>query len=131
MSPQEIWSNENVLLFLELYQAEPVLWNPTVKDHKNRNAVADAWQRIQVSLGLKYAVAELKKKRESLMSTYRLYTKKIKDSIRSGASSDEVFKPTWFAYEFMDSFLGSLYNKMNTTTINTEVSKKNCYFIYY
>lgn len=37
-----------------------------------------------------------KRKRESLISTYTLYTKKIKDSIRSGTSSDEVFKSTWF-----------------------------------
>nr|CAH7717753.1 unnamed protein product [Callosobruchus chinensis] len=35
------WSNERVLEFLELYQAEPHLWNPMIKKHKNRNAAAD------------------------------------------------------------------------------------------
>lgn len=72
---------------MELYRAKTVLWNPTVKDYKKKNAVADTWQRIQVSLGLKFAVTELKN--ESLMRTYRVDSKKIKVSIRSRASLDK------------------------------------------
>nr|CAH7751752.1 unnamed protein product [Callosobruchus chinensis] len=53
---------------------------------------------------------ELKRKRESLMSTYRLYRKKYQDSIRSGASPSEIFRSSWFAYELMESFLAAVYN---------------------
>jgi hypothetical protein len=30
--------------------------------------------------------------------------------MKSGASSDEVHKPTWYAYEVMEGFLGPLYD---------------------
>lgn len=123
MSSERVWDNEKVLEFLELYQGEPVLWNPMAKQHKNRNAIADAWQRLQDSFSMGCSVADMKKKRESLMSTYRLYNKKIRDSIRSGVSTDDIYKTTWFAYELMDSFLGAVYNKLDTYTINTEVSE--------
>ncbi|KAF9412979.1 hypothetical protein HW555_002115 [Spodoptera exigua] len=54
------------------------------------------------------------------MSTYRLYRKKITDSTRSGSATDDIFKPNWFAYELMDSFLAPIYDKSDTVTINTE-----------
>lgn len=57
------------------------------------------------------------------MSSYRLHQKKTKDSIRSGASTDDIFRSTWFAYDLMDSFLGKIYNKKDNNTINTEVSE--------
>ncbi|KAJ8942442.1 hypothetical protein NQ314_010071 [Rhamnusium bicolor] len=123
MATQSQWTNEKVLEILELYQAEPLLWNPTHRQHKNRNAVADAWQRVQSSFSLPCAVPDLKKKRESLMTTYRTHNNRTKQSIRSGAGTDELFKSNWFAYDLMDSFLGPIYNKNNTSTVNTEVSK--------
>lgn len=125
------WTNELVLKFIELYQAEPLLWNPRNSQHKNRNAVIDAWQRIQVGLNCQFAIAELKRKRESLMSTYRLHSRKIKESSHSGASTCELYTTNWFAYTLMDSFLGPVYNKNDNVTINTEVSKikqRYCYF---
>jgi len=106
---QTPWDNEKVLEFLEHYQAEPVLWNPMLKEHKNRNAVADTGQRLQSSFSMACSVAELRKTRESLMSTYRIYNKKIKHSIRSGASRDNLYQVTWFPYQLMDGFLGEVY----------------------
>ncbi|CAH2012137.1 unnamed protein product [Acanthoscelides obtectus] len=71
-----------------------------------------------------YSIEELKKKeKRSLMSTYRLYRKKILDSTRSGSSVDDIFKPNWFAYDLMDSFLAPIYDKTDTYTINTESMK--------
>nr|CAI5828062.1 unnamed protein product [Callosobruchus analis] len=40
------------------------------------------------------------------MSSYRTYRKKVKDSQLSEAGTSEIYKPIWFAYEIMDSFLG-------------------------
>ncbi|CAK1589268.1 unnamed protein product [Parnassius mnemosyne] len=71
-------------------------------------------------MGMNFSIEDLKKKRESLMSTYRLYRKKISDSTRSGSSTDDIFKPNWFAYELMDRFLAPIYDKSDTVTINTE-----------
>lgn len=130
-SSQCQWTNERALEFLELYQSEPLLWNPMIRDHKNRNAVADAWERIRNNFTMSCTITELNKKRESLMSTYRLYRKKTQDSVRSSASSSEIFQSSWFAYEFMDSFLAAVYNKSDTNIINIEVSELNFLFYYY
>lgn len=58
---QEPWTNEKVLELLELYQAEVILWNPCMRSHKNRNAVGDAWQRIQKKFSMNCTIPELKK----------------------------------------------------------------------
>ncbi|KOB67483.1 Uncharacterized protein OBRU01_14415 [Operophtera brumata] len=115
------WSNDRELVFLECYQAEPVLWQAQHEGHQNKNKTHDAWTRISAIMEI--PVPDLKKKRDSLMSSYRTYRKKVKDSIHSGASTDEVYKPIWFAYETMDSFLGEgvACNK----TINSEQSANN------
>lgn len=56
------WSNEVVLEFLSLYEAEPIIWNPRDPNHKNRNSIHDAWKRIEEQMSIKYSIAELKKK---------------------------------------------------------------------
>jgi len=99
------WSNETVMEFLELYERESIIWNASDPNHKNRNQVLDAWKRIEIKMGLPYSVADLKKKKESLMASFRNCLKKVQDSIKSGASADSIFKPSWFGYEKMSTFL--------------------------
>lgn len=91
------------LQFLEYYQAEPILWDPKQKDHKNKLKIHDAWMRLSEIMEI--SVPDLKKKRDSLLSSYRSYKTKVKRSLSSGAGVDDVYKPVWFAYELMDSFL--------------------------
>lgn len=117
------WSNEMTLEFLRLYESEPVIWNPKEPLHKNRNAVADAWKRIEVSLSIKCSVQELKKKKESLMATFRPLLNKVKASMKTGKGADEVYKPSWFAFESMAKFLYGIYQPRST--INTQV----CYIV--
>ncbi|CAH2088947.1 unnamed protein product [Euphydryas editha] len=72
------------------------------------------------------SVKELKTKKEILMATFRRHLKKKNDSIRSGAGSDDVYKPIWFAYDLMESFLGPVYTCSNN--VNSEeraLSEKN------
>nr|CAI5869841.1 unnamed protein product [Callosobruchus analis] len=54
--------NDLTLEFLSLFENEPVIWNPRIPDHKNRNKVADAWTNIQKQFSVECSVAELKKK---------------------------------------------------------------------
>jgi hypothetical protein len=56
------WSNELVLEFLELYQAEPTIYDPKHPAHKNKMKVNDAWMRIKRALSVDFSVAEIKKK---------------------------------------------------------------------
>ncbi|KAL4126396.1 hypothetical protein QTP88_010618 [Uroleucon formosanum] len=84
--------------------------------------VHDAWKEIESKLSFKTDVTELKKKKDSLMATYRKLSKKIKASKGTGSGADEVFKPDWFAYNAM-IFLGDIYEVKKT--ISTEFGSKN------
>nr|CAI5853619.1 unnamed protein product [Callosobruchus analis] len=103
------WSNETVIEFLEAYRSEPCIWDPRNPQYKNRSAVNEAWERIRDSLSPNFTVYELKKKKESLMASFRGLLNKKKNSIKAGAAPDEVYTPSWFAYSLMESFLGPIY----------------------
>lgn len=113
------WTNEHVLIFLEEYQREPCIWDPAHPDHRNRNKVADAWERIHINLSFDCSVKELKKKKDSLMASFRAILNRKKKSFKSGMGTDDLFKLNWFAFEVMEKFLASVY--CCTPTINTEV----------
>ncbi|XP_045500098.1 uncharacterized protein LOC123697599 [Colias croceus] len=105
------WSAPVILKFLEAYKNKPCLWNSKDADHKNRQKVSNAW--TDLSTIMNKSVKELKSKKEILMATFCRYLKKKNDSIRSGAGSNDVYTPDWFAYDLMESFLGPVYTCSN------------------
>lgn len=113
------WSNETVLEFLEHYELEALIWNAAHPFHKNRNMVHDAWKRIEEKMDQKFTVSDLKKKKDSLMASFRTCLKRVKDSMKSGASADDVFKPNWFAFPKMSAFLRD--KDAPRETVNSEV----------
>ena len=113
------WSGQqvSVALFGLLWE----IWNPSHVLHKNRNEIHDAWKRIQDNLGVNCSIADIKKKKESLMASFRTCLNKMKQSNRSGAGPDDVFRPNWFAFEKMASFLKA--RDQPRKSINSEVSQ--------
>jgi hypothetical protein len=95
------WSNELVLQFLELYKAEPTIYDPKHPAHKNKIKVNDAWMRIRRVLSVDVSVAEIKTKERLPHGIFRHHFRRKKASMKSGASSDEVYNPTWYACEVM------------------------------
>jgi hypothetical protein len=115
------WNNATTIKFLELYEAESAIWDAKDKNHKLKHKVHDAWKRI--SLHMNIPIEELKTKKKSLMATFRPLLKKKKASIRSGAGTDDVFQPIWFAYDIMERFLGTIFEVVETINTEDEVSK--------
>ncbi|XP_044751072.1 uncharacterized protein LOC123311270 isoform X2 [Coccinella septempunctata] len=112
------WSNEKVLKYLELYEAERILWDPMNKNHKIKHKIHAAWKRISENLG-NIPIGELKSKKKSLMATFRPLLKKKMASMESGADAEDVLQPVWFAFEAMERFLGTVYGMEDA--MNTEV----------
>ncbi|XP_014245539.1 uncharacterized protein LOC106664372 [Cimex lectularius] len=108
------WSNKVIMEFLDLYEGEPSIWNLHHADHKDRNNIYEAWKRIQGSISVDCSLKELKKKKEALMATYRKLALKVKKSSKNHTRTEEAFKPKWFAYEKMESFLHSIYEPRKT-----------------
>ncbi|XP_041972432.1 uncharacterized protein LOC121728338 [Aricia agestis] len=105
------WSINDVLKFIELYKGQTVLWNPDNPNRRSKYSLTDAWNSIRKDLDNRWTVDELKRKKESLLATYRsLKTKVIKSE-----SSEYVFQPSWFAFSAMDDFMGSIYKSSSTS----------------
>lgn len=103
------WNNEKVLEFIELIRSEPVIWDHKANSFPNRNETNKAWDRIQSQFSMQCPINELKRKRNSLMTAYRDYIRKIKETINNSANYDEIYKPTWFAFDAINSYMGSKY----------------------
>ncbi|XP_071056526.1 uncharacterized protein [Onthophagus taurus] len=108
------WTNEIISECLTLYEKETIIWNPKHEEHKDRNLIHDAWIRIQQQLSINCSLTELKKKKDTLMGTFRKCHAKVKGSMKTGSGAEDVFKPEWFAYEQMARFLNSTYNPRKT-----------------
>jgi len=70
----------------------------------------------------------MKKKKDSLMATYRQLLNKVKASNGTGSGAKDVIKPNWFAYNAM-AFLHGIYAAKKT--ISTEVSLISCILFNY
>ncbi|XP_028173227.1 uncharacterized protein LOC114362146 [Ostrinia furnacalis] len=106
------WSNDTVLEFIELYKKEQILWDPKHPLHRNRSEITDAWLRIQMSLSINCTIPDLKKKKESLMTSFRMHLNKKKNQ--------EGYHTPWFAYPLMESFLGGRYECDSTNQMESE-----------
>ena len=56
------WTKEQVIILIELYEAHPVLWDPTDPSYKNKVKKVDAWKSISAALSKKRAEVEKKLK---------------------------------------------------------------------
>ncbi|KAB0802692.1 hypothetical protein PPYR_04878 [Photinus pyralis] len=121
------WSNEVTFEFLDLYEREAVIWDPSHAQHKNRNDVYDAWKRIQTEFSAQISITDLKKKKDSLMATFRNCLNKVKQSEKSGAGTDDLYKPAWFAFSRMAKFLShhTPRNTINSQNIDLESNNES------
>lgn len=115
------WAQEDIIQFLKAYETEPCIWNPQHADNKNRKKVNDAWRRVQESLSFNCSVEELKKKKDSLMASFRTLVTKQKKLLKSGISADKLPQPRWFAFETMERFLAPVYHCAVAVPVNNKV----------
>lgn len=114
-----MWTNEKELAFLRIYKTEPILWEHNHEFYRDKSKMEYAWIRVSKQTG--FSLSDLKRKKESLMATYRGHLRKIKKSQRAG--SKKVHKPIWFAFEVMNSFLGHLYKSDYSIKAENHVSQ--------
>lgn len=97
---------ENIRTLVMLYEQHPCLYVTKSAEYHNRNERDQALQTICRSYQelTKSTVDTVKKKINNLRSQYLEQVNKIRQSKVSGASVDEVYKPTWWLFDDM-SFL--------------------------
>lgn len=110
------WNNESALKLIGFYRERECLWDPTNCEYKNKLKRLDAWREI--SELLEGNVNDVKKKMESLLTSFR--RERQREENKTGSGADEVYKSTWFAF----SSMGFLQDKFAVKkTVNTEVSE--------
>ncbi|KAF9406915.1 hypothetical protein HW555_012893 [Spodoptera exigua] len=117
-----MWSDEQSLELISLYQEKPVIWDPKNPQYYKKNLKHDAWSDIAHSL--ERDVEECKNKMISLLASHRREKGKVKKSHSSGKGGDETYKSTWFAYEAL-AFLGDRNNprKRRNTEFRIYITK--------
>jgi hypothetical protein len=90
--------------FIEMYKANPCLWNVKSKEYIDKNKKLLAYEKLAEKLREKDPAANkgsVVKKINNLRSSFRKEMKKVKASLHSGAGEDEVYKPHLWYYDLL------------------------------
>jgi len=96
--------------FILEYKQLPELWDVRCKEYSNRDKKNSAYKKLLVyykHLKNDSTIEDVKKKINTLRSNFRKELKKINDSKRSGAGTDDVYQPSSWLFEEL-SFLTDL-----------------------
>lgn len=113
------WDDSAVLLLVDKYQENVLLWNPRHMDFKNRNKRSDAIREIASLFNI--ASSEIERKLKNLSSHYFREKRKYEESEKSGSGREDVQLPKWFAYKAL-SFLNDKHTPVATLNSHTPVS---------
>lgn len=120
--------------FIAEYKQLPELWDVRSKEYTKRDKKNAAYERLlTIYKGLKSdaTVDEVKKKINTLRSNFRKELKKINDSKRSGAGTDDIYAPSSWVFEEL-IFLTNLEKPVESiSSINEETVKDSVrYFMF-
>lgn len=120
-------------LFLDSYQSHPCLWDTTAEIYRNSQARTSALEQIIKEMGKKdLTIADLKNKIKNIRSIYNRELSKIRDSGKSGAGTDDIYKPQLKWFEKADLFLRrisqSRRSKSNMVSITLLFISRNTLF---
>ena len=101
------WLDHHVPRFLDSYRQYECLWNPGNSDYKGRTPAREkAYAAMLSDLGLPgLTVADIKAKIRTIRTRYAAELSKIRKSERSGAGTDDVYRPRLHWFKDADSFL--------------------------
>uniref|UniRef100_A0A182K6X1 MADF domain-containing protein n=1 Tax=Anopheles christyi TaxID=43041 RepID=A0A182K6X1_9DIPT len=129
MADLRLFSRNFITEFIELYKSFPCLWKVGSRDYSDRTKRELAYDALVAKYREVDRTAkrdEVKKKLYGLRSSYRREMAKLKNSIRTGVTLDDVYKPTlWYFYLF--DFLSeheTLKEPTSTTDDSQDVMKE-------
>lgn len=125
--------------FIALFRDSPCLWQTSSKDYHDRLKRDAAYKILQEKLKEVDPDANkdcVIKKINNMRSSFRKELKKVKDSMKTGSGSDEVYQPKLWYYDSLMFLTDQETPRRSTCNLNTqgsenEVSKKNTNHTYY
>lgn len=114
-SPQKILSE-----FIELYRENPCLWKVKSSEYSDKNKKNDAYDVLLVKLkeiNPNSNRQDVAKKINSLRSCFRKEYKKVVISMKSGAGTDDIYKPNLW---YFDSLMFLKDHEMPRSSIGSD-----------
>lgn len=95
------WDDDAIGKLILCVEHHPCLWNPKLKDYKNRNVRDAAWKEIRDIFDEKFSVDELNAKWANLRIQFKSYASKVRKTKSGQAVVDQqvhwrFFKPMLF-----------------------------------
>ncbi|KAF5285415.1 hypothetical protein FQA39_LY16669 [Lamprigera yunnana] len=112
-----------ILECIEVYHSLPALWNIKSKDYSNRIKKTEQYNNLLRKYREYYPdadKAQLVKKFNSLRTNFRKELKRIKDSEKSGAETDDIIEPTLWYFEEMNFLVGQEEPSTSQSTIRIQ-----------
>lgn len=99
MSDLRSYSKDFIREFIELYQSFPCLWKTKCKEYMNRTKKYSAYETLLKKP--KSTKKCVKAKINSMRGSFRREMKKIEESKRSGAGTDEIYITHLWYYDLL------------------------------
>ncbi|KAK5648116.1 hypothetical protein RI129_003008 [Pyrocoelia pectoralis] len=115
-----------ILECIEVYHSLPALRNIKSKDYSNRIKKNEQYNNLLRKYREYYPdadKAQLVKKFNSLRTNFRKELKRIKDSEKSGAGTDDIIEPTLWYFEEMKFLVGQEEPSTSQSTIQIQTHK--------
>ncbi|KAF5298898.1 hypothetical protein FQR65_LT09550 [Abscondita terminalis] len=100
--------NATLKEFIAIYQSEPCLWRVKCRDYHDRDKRSASYGKLVNKLKELEPISEkddVVRKINTFRSNVRRERKKYDESVRSGASSNDIYKPTLWYFHLFD-FIG-------------------------
>lgn len=94
--PSKRWTNNDTSILIDMLEERSCLWDVNAKDYKSKDKRAKALEEIEDVIGI--PPNEIKTKIVSLRAQLGRELAKV-SKVRSGQSTDELYKSTWVYWE--------------------------------
>lgn len=125
------WNCNNIIVFLDIYQKYPILWNIKDNNYCNTKLKEEIFQQLYCDLNEKQLIGEmnikqLKAKIKSIKDVFRQEVQKIEKSKKSGSGTEDVYVPklVWFQQ-------ASFLSEVMATRISTSNLVSKIYLFQY
>lgn len=118
---KNIWKRSEIILFIQMYESLPELWNSNLCEYKDRDKKTAAVQKMSESFGV--STGAVRRKIHNLRCQYNAEVRKIKKKSADQGVDESQITSEWKFYEHMKFLVGAHCNERSPS--RTTVSKKS------
>lgn len=123
------WTREQISKLITLYEGFEQLYNPKHSFYSNKHSRANALYEIANLLSEmrpQTKVDEVKSKINTMRTHYSHEVKKVRDSAKSGAATEEIYQPTVWWFDKMTFLAPHIKARKSESSISaTQISRNN------